>query len=328
MFGRFIGLIAGFALLGEGYVLWRPEIISTLATPELGPFAPYQKLVAILAIAIGVAVLIAAVLRTPERRRKAAVGGIDWDAPAPAAAVIDPEPISSPLVADAPVEVDPPPPDPFPAAEPAPPPAEPAATVVAADAIEVDHELVAPPAAPALSGPEPLPALPASADDEGRLRAATAAGDQLRAEDRLSDAIDPYTEALALARSRHAAAPQDPDRSRDLAHAITNVADVHDRDGRLDAALDLHEESLGLRRTLAAGSPDDVAAQRDLSIGLERLADTREARGHRSRARDLFRERLTLAERLAGSAPDDRDLAKDLDTTRERLFELDEALTI
>ena len=345
MLGRFIGLLAGFALLGEGYILWRPEVISSLATPELGPFAPYQKLVAILAIVVGMAVLIAALLRAPSKRKIApAAGAVDWGAPAPAAH--NPEPMVSPLVADTPVDVDPPEPDPFPAETPlASAPAERPPSVDAANAVEVEHELVSQegpaPEPEMIVGPAPVPALafvsapaialpaePSHLNGSDPFLAATAAGDQLRAQGRLSDAIDDYTEALDLARARFAANPSDPAARRDLAHALTNVADVHDRDGRLDAALDLHEESLALRRDLAAAAPDDIDAQRDLSIGLEKLADTREARGHRSRARDIYRVRLVLAEKLAAAAPDNGEIIRDLDMTRERLAELDEALAI
>ena len=333
MFGRFVGLVAGIALLGEGYVLWRPEVVGSLGAPDLGPLAPYQKILAILAIVVGCAVMIAALLRAPGKgraKRAEAVTPVDWGAAAAAESTANPEPPSSPLVADEPVEVDPPPPDPFPSTEAAPPGVVHEPSIDAATAVEVDHELVAP-----VSEPEPalVPALPAPApiaslNGADALLAATAEGDRLRAEGRLSDAIDPYSDALTVARTRHADAPSDASARRDLANALTNVADVHDRDGRLDTALDLHEESLGLRRDLAAEAPGDTDAQRAVSLGLERLADTREARGHRSRARDLFRERLSLAEQLAGSAPGNGDLARDLDVTRERLAELDEALAI
>ena len=60
MIGRVIGLAAGIILLAEGYVLWRPEIIGSVATVDLGPYAPYQSPLAILALVAGVAVLIAA----------------------------------------------------------------------------------------------------------------------------------------------------------------------------------------------------------------------------------------------------------------------------
>ena len=338
MFGRFIGLVAGFALLGEGYVLWRPEVISSLATPELGPFAPYQTLIAILAVVVGVAVLIASLLRAPgdgKRKSAPAAGPIEWGAPAPAASL---EPAVSPLVSDSPIDVDPPELDPFPAAvEVASAPVIHLPSVDAASAVEVEHELVgeehAAPAAHelafvsapaiALAAPEP-----SHSNVHDSFEAATAAGDRLRAQGRLGDAIDDYTEALALARARFAANPSDPAARRDLAHALTNVADVHDLEGRLDAAIDLHEESLALRRDLAAAAPDDISAQRDLSIGLERLADSREARGHRSRARDIYRVRLVLAEKLAAAAPENGELTRDLDLTRARLAELDEALAL
>jgi tetratricopeptide (TPR) repeat protein len=319
MWGRLLGILAGLALCGEAIILWRPQAIGALSAPDLGPFSSYRMIIAALAGAVGIVVIIAALLRDAAPA-KAKPLGADW-APKEAAAVEavpifhaapDPQPaavtVSAVQEAHEPAAV-----EPFPAAE--------AVHASPQPAAQPEPEAPAAPAAP----PLPAPAAVASGE-RGTFLAAVDAGDQMRAANRLDDALELYDGALALARRAHAGAPSDAVAQRDLALALTNVADIYDRDGRLESALALHEESLGLRRAVAGRSPDDVAAQRALSLGLERLADTREARGHRSRARDLYRERLPLAERLAAMAPGDAGLAQDLATTRERLGELDAAL--
>ena len=322
MWGRLLGLLAGLALCGEAVVLWRPEVVAALPTPVLGPFTAYRVIIAALAGAVGLAVIVASLLREAEQRKTAAKpAGADWDQPA-AVPIVQAQPILhetpaepvaghawSPATVQAdgpyePVEL-----APFPAEAEHAAPAEAPAPVP----IPISHPAPEPPSAP----------VAAATGERGTFLAAIDAADQMRAANRMDDALELYDGALALARRAHSTAPSDPAATRDLALALTNVADVHDRQGRLDPALSLHEESLGLRRSIAGQSPEDLAAQRSLSAGLERLADTREARGHRSRARDLFRERLPLAERLTALAPGDTGLAQDLTTTRERLRELD-----
>ena len=336
MWGRFIGLVAGLALLAESYVLWRPDSIGALATPELGPFNPYRSVVTILAAVTGVVVLGAALIRTREEMRAAWRAKhppvVDWgaaEAPAePAAPATSASPMAPPAEPSAHDDF---PPDSFVSA-PDPEPIEALAPFpAAADEDEAEAEEAHDAHAEA---PEPFPAEPAAAPapmlDANRAPFLTAMdeGDRLRDAGRLDEALDSYSQALALAQARHAAAPNDGLAACDLARAITSVGDIHDREGRLDSALDLHEQSLAIRRTQAAETPDDLAVQRRLSLGLERLADTREARGHRSRARDLLRERLPLVQRLANAAPSDGALAQDLKTTRERLAELDKALAL
>ncbi len=340
MWGRIIGLVAGVALLAEGYVLWRPESAGFVPSPDLGPFTQYRMIIALLAAAVGLMVAIASLLREP---RKAKPTPADWSAePAVAAAtlVFAAEPAHAPPAAAPASEHASPPPasadhptlDPFPSADPhelEPPAHEPEHAPGPEHEHDHEHDPHAEPEPLYISQPAPEPsAAPAQlpSGDRGAFLAAMDEGDQLRAANRLGDALDPYSEALKLARARLVTAPNDVTAKRDLACALTSVADVHDREGRLDSALDLHDESLTLRRALAAQAPDDLAAQRALSLGLEKLADTREARGHRSRARDLFRERLPLAERLVAAAPNDGALSKDLFLTRERLAELDQAL--
>ena len=79
MWGRFIGLLAGLALLAEAYVLWRPEAIGALPSVDLGPYTQYRVIIAGLAAAVGIAVLIASALRPRSRRRERP--SIDWGAP-------------------------------------------------------------------------------------------------------------------------------------------------------------------------------------------------------------------------------------------------------
>jgi hypothetical protein len=318
MWGRLFGLLAGLALCGESYVLWRPESVGGLPQPDLGPFSEYRLIIAGLAAAAGLAVIVASILREPARKRKTPQK-LDFGVePAPAAPVLQPmfhTPATEPDPELLPV-------DPFPAAEPAP---EPAPAALRADAELAEAHAFAPVAAAQAEAPPPPPPNGAPAE-RGTFLAAMDAGDQMRAANRLEDALELYDGALTLARRAYGAALGDALARRDLALALTSVADVHDRDGRLDTALSLHEESLRLRRAMAEETPGDLAVQRAYSLGLERLADTREARGHRSRARDLFRERLPLAERLASLAPGDAALTQDLAVTRQRLQEIEAEL--
>lgn len=185
---------------------------------------------------------------------------------------------------------------------------------------EAHAEPEAPPA-------EPAPVMAAVAEDpthaaeagEG-LEALMAKGDKLFAEGRLDEALDPYSEALTLARAAHGADTYDTQATRTLANVLKSNADVYDEEGRLDAAIELYEEALKLNRSLAAsGSPSD---RRALSLVLERLGDCRESRGHRSRAVDLYLESLGIAEGLAQSDPGNGLYAEDLAVTRKRLLEL------
>jgi tetratricopeptide (TPR) repeat protein len=321
MWGRLFGLLAGLALCGEALILWRPEVIGGAPSPDLGPFTSYRLIIAALAAAAGGIVVVAALLREPTMRvLRPAPAGADWTPVEPAAAkpdfaILPAEPIAAQAASPHEAQEAHEPLDPFPGE-------------TVPQAIAAAPEAVAEPAPEPAPAPPSAPAAPAAvaSGERGTFLAAIDAGDQLRAANRLDDAMELYDGALALARRAHGAAPSDATARRDMAHALTSVADLHDRDGRLEPALALHEESLGLRRSLAVEAPEDLAAQRGLSLGLERLADAREARGHRSRARDLLRERLPIAERLAGMAPSDAGLAQDLTSTRERLKELDEAL--
>lgn len=340
MWGRYFGLAVGLALLGEGLLLGRPQLVGALSTVDLGPFTPYRLIVALLAGAVGAAVIIASMLRetapAPRRAQKTApVLALAEEPMAPAPSLIAaasllpimaaPEP-RPPMEHDEELQ-------PFPAAvhafaEPQPaarPAMRPEPEPVFAPAPPPEPEPVFVPIA-APPPPPPAPAAPPLGDRTVFLQL-TDEGHQLRGVGRFDDAFDRYAEALSLAR-RRAAALQDAGARRDLATALTNVGDLHDRDGRLEQAIELHQESLDLRRGLAAEHPDDPAFQRSFSLGLERLGDARDARGHRSRARDLFRERLGVVERLAMHAPADPTLTTEVSATRERLRELDELLQI
>jgi tetratricopeptide (TPR) repeat protein len=206
---------------------------------------------------------------------------------------------------------------PGPAATVSPPqaPAEPSHHASPPAPVAQEHEPEAAPAHEAeQSAPAPLP------QAEG-LTKLMAQGDRLFAEGRLDEALDPYSQALDLARDAHDARPHDAEATRALAAVLKSNADVYDEEGRLDSAIELYEEALKLNRGLAAsGSAGD---KRILSLVLERLGDCRESRGHRSRAADLYRESLAIAEELARGDPDNPLYAEDLAVTRRRLLELE-----
>ena len=198
---------------------------------------------------------------------------------------------------------------------------EPAEAEAANDAEPVAHiepePTVEPEPEAAPSSPEPA----ASPDDFAVLMSK---GDKLAAEGRADEALEPYSDALALARSAYTSHPS-ADATRALAGALKSTADVYDDQGRLDTAIEHYDEALKLNRTLAAsGSPTD---RRALSLTLERLADCREARGHRSRAADLYRESLEIAKGLANDDPQNPLYAQDLAVTQRRIEELDGVAT-
>lgn len=235
MWGRLLGLVAGLALVGEAFVLWRPEAVGGLASPDLGPFSPYRLIIAALAAVVGAAVIVAAILREPARPKARAVAkpaGFDFDAaavqpPAEAPAVGEPSPLFH-----------------VPASAPDPVQAPPALqTHAAADAHEpealapfpaegVEAQVEPPPPAPE---PSPIHAPAAAVEARGTFLSAIDAGDQMRAANRLDDALELYDGALALARRAHVASPSDPTSSRDLALVLTSLADIHDREGRLES---------------------------------------------------------------------------------------------
>jgi hypothetical protein len=217
MWGRLLGLLAGLALCGEAVILWRPQAVGALSSPDLGPFTSYRMIIAALAGTVGVVVIIAALLREAAPARAAKPAGADW-APADAAPV-EAVPI-------------------FHAAEDPQPTAESARAVqeahepeqLAPFPAEAPAEAAPAPAAPTAPAAHAEPAKPASvaSGERGTFLAAVDAADQMRAANRLDDALELYDGALALARRAHAAAPSDPTAQRDLALSMTNVADIHD----------------------------------------------------------------------------------------------------
>ncbi len=207
MFGRFIGLVAGLALLSEGYLLWRPQSVGVVAPPDLGPFTAYQPVVAGLAALIGVAVIVAAMQRAPgepKSKRKGPPPVVDWnsvaeEAPGRGGAGRAPPPPS--LLT----------PNRSPSVRPAR-----RGPGTRRGPCRAGRAGPRAPRPPRPSSPPPPPRLNRRPPPRRRrpTRAAFLAamdeGDRLRAADRLGDAIEPYSDALALARALHAAAPSDP----------------------------------------------------------------------------------------------------------------------
>ena len=323
MRGRLFGLAVGLLLLAEAYGLWRPQALGGLPQPDLGPFSQYRLVIALLSAGAGAVVMLAAMFRevgdgASAAKRPTGPMTLDLGSPSPAARQAAPSPV---------------------AASPSPPPIQaappPAPTSLAVEDIdELDPfpgslpTAAAPEPAPPSHAEAPPPEQPAGGDDRSRFLALSHEGHSLRADGRLDDAFERYSDALDLARRRARAHPGNVMARRDLAAALTNLGDLHDREGHLDQAITLHEESLGVRQRLADEAPNDLVALRGLSTGLERLAETRDARGHRSRARDLFRLRLALDQRMSAMAPGDPEFLALAAVTRERLRELDEALAV
>ena len=141
----------------------------------------------------------------------------------------------------------------------------------------------------------PASRVPPGRDPErGRFAAALASGDRLRQEGRLEKALEPYKQALALAREGFSYGGRTA--TENLALALCKVADAHDHLNRPFSAAPLYEEAVKLRRAMVEAAPKDLAARRALSLALQRLADCQDERGFADRARPLYRE----AEALAG----------------------------
>ena len=341
MRGRLFGLAVGALLLAEAYGLWKPQALGGLPQPDLGPFSHYRLVIALLTAGVGVVVMLASLVRESaghDASRLPHPGPLTLEMGAPSVLALEPEPAETkrPMpepepsmrptaIADEDLDEL----DPFPGLEPvhtAPPMAADPEPPLLMEAVPILAEAPLAASLPSLIHLTHEPPTPRG--DRGRLLDLTDEAHQFRAAGNLDEALDRYSTALAVARKRAAEAPDDLTARRDLASALTNVGDIHDREGRLDSAISLHEESLAVRRRLADAAPGDLAALRGLSNGLERLADAREARGHRSRARDLYRLRLQLAERLSAREPSDPELSAAVAVTRERLAELDRALAI
>ena len=123
--------------------------------------------------------------------------------------------------------------------------------------------------------------------------AALASGDRLRQEGQLEKALQPYKQALALAREGFSYGGRAAAES--LALALGKVADAHDHLNRPFSAAPLYEEAVKLRRAMVEAAPRDLAARRALSQALQRLADCQDERGFADRARPLYREAEALA---------------------------------
>ncbi len=151
---------------------------------------------------------------------------------------------------------------------------------------------------------------PPGRDPEGgRFAAALASGDRLRQEGRLEKALDPYKQALALAREGFS---YGGGAAANLALALRKVAEVHDHLNRPITALPLYEEAVALRRALSETDLSDETARRDLFLALESLADCQEGRGFTDRALPLYREAEAIARSLGSPA---------LESVRRRIAE-------
>jgi tetratricopeptide (TPR) repeat protein len=341
MFGRLLRILVGIAILMAAVDVWKPSMVPHGIPVRLGDFEDFRNAAIGLLAIIGGAFVLAGLLAGGRRRRVsrtapnsafalAPVEDLDIKptaatatvVTAPASLVRAPEPRSittasfsdpAPRVEPAPLEE-----TSTHAWVPAPMPVLAEAPLADAQPLAVKPEPAPPPAAAVVpGGPD------RAAPNRAAFVAASEAGDKMRLEGRMDDAMEHYAHALDLARHNLRVLPHDVQAHADIAAGLTNVGDVHDTQGRLEPALAAYEESLTFHRALAAHSPQDRAAQRGLSLSLEKLADTREARGHRSRALDLYRESLPIAEKLAAAHPGDALLRQDLQTTKDRLATLE-----
>jgi hypothetical protein len=341
MFGRLLRILVGLAVLAAAVDIWNPSLIPQgYGVPvRLGDFEDLRQTAIIGLGVVGAAFVIAGLVGSGRKRRvsrsaPSSTFALPFDpdlegmvAPAPTTLVTAPASLVRPTGPAAPA-VDT---SPAPHVEPAPlEQTSTAAWIPAAMPVLANAPLAAatlPTSPPPAAQPAPAVAPAPSGSSRAAFVSATEAGDRLRLDGQLDEAMEHYARALDLARAGLKTTPSDVQAHADLAAALTNVGDVHDAQGQLEPALAAYEESLTFHRALAAHSPDDRAAQRGLSLSLEKLADTREARGHRSRALDLYRESLPIAEKLAAAHPGDVLLIQDLATTKERLASLQAQMT-
>ncbi|MDO8901041.1 MAG: tetratricopeptide repeat protein [Phenylobacterium sp.] len=358
MLGRIIGLLLGLGLGGLAYVVLYPGGLNgQIPVLELGPFEGLRLGLALAAGLVGGAMVIAAAVRSPTRRRAKAAGlpviadfkFADEALDAKEAALPEeprPFPELSPLQSLEASSV--PEPAPFPAeaaaetsepleAEPAPSPTPLAAIAAAAPASSAEPDPEPAPAA-AVAAP-PLDDFDAARSDLRMHARAEAWGPAALALQRVSAlasndrqqmlaAQDAGDFARAQGRSDDAIEAYDlalsyarqAEAPELIADGLLNVGDMAYEEQRLDSAVESYEAAVALRRQIAGenGGPE---ARRALSIALERLADAREDRGHRTRALDLYRESEALAADLAQA--DAARYGADLASTRQRREELE-----
>ena len=326
MIGRIFGLLLGAGLGGLAYVILYPGgLEGQVPVIDLGAFESVRLGVALAAGLLGAALVIAALMRGPTRRKSrddlpaTAVFKFDDEVldAKEAALPEEPRPFQD-LTSLETLEATPvPAPEPTPETEPEP---EPLATPSvgeddAFDAARAELRAHARAEDWAAAARALQKATTLAVSDRQHMLAAQDAGDFARAQGRMDDAIEAYDLALA-----HARLTQAPDL---IADSLLNVGDMAYEEHRLDAAVDAYEAALSLRRQQVQEG-GGVEARHALSIALERLADVREDRGHRTRALDLYRESEAIAAELARA--DEARFGGDLATTRQRLAELESRL--
>ncbi len=139
------------------------------------------------------------------------------------------------------------------------------------------------------------------------------------------EALEGYTEAMAIYQNLYDADPQSLTEERNVSVALNRLGDVYRERGQagdLDAALEFYERDLEIAEKLYGANPESRESARDVSVSLNRLGDVYVERG---RAGDLeaaleFYERdLEIAEKLYGANPESRESARDVSLSLERL---------
>ncbi|MBK8265146.1 MAG: tetratricopeptide repeat protein [Nannocystis sp.] len=148
-------------------------------------------------------------------------------------------------------------------------------------------------------------------------------GDLSMTHERLDQAREEYTEALALAERFAAEYPDDAQAHRDLSASLLMLSDVEVRAGDLTLARALLARSLREVEDLVKAEPHSTQAQRDLTVSLIKLGDIEVKGGNLLLARELFARTIPITEDLAKAEPHSAQAQRDLSVALNKLGDVE-----
>ncbi len=148
------------------------------------------------------------------------------------------------------------------------------------------------------------------------------AGDALKAQGDLPEALKAYRESLSIRERFANADPDDAGWRRDLCVSYNKAGGVLKAQGDLPEALKAYRESLSIREELARADPGDRGRRRDLSVSYEKAGDVLKAQGDLPEAAKAYSDGLAIREALARTDPGNAQWQRDLAISSERLGDL------
>ena len=137
--------------------------------------------------------------------------------------------------------------------------------------------------------------------------------------ERLDQAREEFSQALALAERIAAEHPDEAQAQRDIILPLQKLGDLEMHAGDLAAARALFDAHLRVTELRAAADPTSALDQRDLSISLERLGDVAMRAGDLSAARGHYERCREVRELLAATDPSDARAQRDFAVALQRL---------